>query len=49
VGPGAVLFVDKNGWTKTEDTLTRMALIVGFATSLFVLADHIYDIYSKLR
>jgi protein involved in polysaccharide export with SLBB domain len=49
VGPGAVLFVDKNGWTKTEDTLTRMALIVGFATSLFVLADHIYNVYTKLR
>ncbi|MEJ2663790.1 MAG: SLBB domain-containing protein [Spirochaetia bacterium] len=49
VGPGAVLFVDKNGLAKTTDTLTKLGIIVGFASSILILGDHIYDTILKFR
>lgn len=49
VGPGAVIFVDKNGWVKTEETLLRIGIIVGFATSVFILGDRILDVIERTQ
>jgi polysaccharide export outer membrane protein len=47
VGPGAVIFVDKNGWTKTEEVLTKLALVVGLASSVAVLCDRIWTLIER--
>jgi polysaccharide export outer membrane protein len=49
VGPGAVIFVDKNAWKKTEETLLNLGVIVGFATSIFILGDRILDVIERTQ
>ncbi len=47
VGPGAVIFVDKNGWTKTEETLLKLGIIIGFVSSVVILTDRLWELIDR--
>jgi protein involved in polysaccharide export with SLBB domain len=49
VQPGALLFVDKNGWTKTTQVLGNVSLVAGVLTAVFTATSYMISVVRALQ
>ncbi len=47
--PGALLFVDKNGWTKTTVVLGNVSLVAGVITAVFTATSYMLSVIRALQ
>jgi polysaccharide biosynthesis/export protein len=49
VEPGAILFVDKNPWTKTQKVLSDVTILAAFITVVFEAASYVISVARALQ
>jgi protein involved in polysaccharide export with SLBB domain len=47
--PGSLLFVDKNGWTKTTEVLGNISLVAGVITAVFTATSYVISVVRALQ
>jgi hypothetical protein len=49
VEPGALVFVDKNGWTKTQEVFSNITVVATFVTAVFTAASYMLSVVRSLQ
>jgi protein involved in polysaccharide export with SLBB domain len=49
VEPGALLFVDRNAWTKTTRVLGNISLVAGVITAVFTATSYVLSVIRALQ
>ena len=48
VEPGALLFVDKNGWTKTQEVFNNITVVATLITTVLTATSYVISVVKSL-